>query len=66
LQANLHKSAVKFIKIANDLWYNHSIELIIFRNSIIDKAPSEIIDLHKYAGDFVGKPISVYDTTQIA
>lgn len=66
LQANLRKSAVKFIKIANDLWYNHSIELIIFRNSILDKTPSEIIDLHKYAGDFVGKPISVYDTTQIA
>ena len=66
LQAELRKSAVKFIKIVNDLWYNHSIELVIFRNSLLDKTPSEIIDLHKYAGDFVGKPISVYDTTQIA
>lgn len=66
LQADLRKTAVKFIKIVNDLWYNHSIELVIFRNSILDKTPSEIIDLHKYAGDFVEKPISVYDTTQIA
>ena len=66
LQADLRKSAVKFIKVTNDLWYNHSIELIIFRNSILDKTPNEIIDLHKYAGDFVSKPVSVSNTTQIA
>ena len=66
LHADLRRSAVKFIKTVNDLWYNHAIELVIFRNSVLDKTPNEIIDLHKYAGDFVGKPISVYDTNQIA
>lgn len=66
LHADLRRSAVKFIKTANDLWYNQAIELVIFRNSVLDKTPNEIIDLHKYAGDFLGKPISVYDTNQIA
>jgi glyceraldehyde 3-phosphate dehydrogenase len=27
---------------------------------------SEIINLHQYAGDFVGKPITIFDSVEIA
>ncbi|MGM0635417.1 MAG: glyceraldehyde-3-phosphate dehydrogenase [Bacteroidota bacterium] len=66
LQADKRRTSVKFIKIVNDLWYDKSIELVIFRNSIIDKNVSEIINLHNYAGKFVEKPISIFDTAEIA
>jgi glyceraldehyde 3-phosphate dehydrogenase len=35
-------------------------------NQLIDKNVSEIINLHEYAGEFVGKPISIFDSVEIA
>lgn len=65
-QADRRKAGVEFIKIISDLWYDKSIELILFRNQLIDKNVSEIINLHEYAGAFVGKPINVFDSVEIA
>jgi glyceraldehyde 3-phosphate dehydrogenase len=36
-----------------------------FKNQLLDKK-SEIINLHQYAGDFVGKPITIFDSVEIA
>jgi glyceraldehyde 3-phosphate dehydrogenase len=66
LQADRRKAGVEFIKIINDLWYEKSIELIFFRNQIIDTTVSTIMNLHEYAGEFVQKPINVFDTVEIA
>ncbi len=66
LQADKRKACVKFIKTVNDLWYDKSIELVIFRNALIDKNVSEVLNLHDYAGKFVEKPISIFDTAEIA
>ncbi|MDB4303007.1 glyceraldehyde-3-phosphate dehydrogenase, partial [bacterium] len=60
------KAAVSFINIISDLWYDKSIELIIFRNQLIDRNVSEILNLHEYAGAFVEKPISIFDSVEIA
>jgi hypothetical protein len=65
-QADRRKAAVEFIKIISDLWYDKSIEMVLFRNQLIDKNVSEIINLHEYAGEFVGKPISIFDSVEIA
>jgi len=65
-QADRRKAAVAFIKIASDLWYDKSIELVLFRNQLIDRNVSEILDLHEYAGAFVEKPISIFDSVEIA
>ena len=66
LQADRRKAGVEFIKIINDLWYDKSIELIFFRNQLIDTTVSTIMNLHEYAGEFVQKPINVFDTVEIA
>jgi len=66
LQADRRKAGVEFIKIINDLWYDKSIELIFFRNQLIDTTVSNIMNLHEYAGEFVQKPINVFDTVEIA
>ncbi len=65
-QADRRKATVEFIKSINDLWYDRSIELVLFRNQLIDRTVSEIINLHEYAGEFVQKPISIFDSVEIA
>lgn len=65
-QADRRKACVEFIKIISDLWYDKSIELVLFRNQLIDRNVSDIINLHEYAGEFVRKPINVFDSVEIA
>ena len=65
-QADRRKATVEFIKIVSDLWYDKSIELVLFRNQLIDRNVSEILNLHEYAGAFVQKPISIFDSVEIA
>ena len=36
-QADRRKAGVEFIKIISDLWYDKSIELVLFRNQLIDR-----------------------------
>ncbi|WP_228852003.1 glyceraldehyde-3-phosphate dehydrogenase [Aegicerativicinus sediminis] len=65
-QADRRRATVEFIKIVSDLWYEKSIELVLFRNQLIDRNVSEILNLHEYAGAFVQKPISIFDSVEIA
>ncbi len=65
-QADRRRATVEFINIISDLWYDNAIELVFFRNQLIDRKVSEILNLMEYAGDFVQKPISIFDTLEIA
>lgn len=65
-QADRRKATVEFIKTISDLWYDNSIELVLFKNQLIDRNVSEILNLHDYAGKFVQKPISIFDSVEIA
>jgi len=60
------RAAIELIKITSDLSFEKSIELIIFRNQLIDKRSSEILNLHEYAKKFVQKPINIIETLAIA
>ncbi len=64
-QADRRKATTEFIKITSDLWYDKSIEIVLFKNQIIDRNVSDIIQLHEYAGEFVQKPISIFDSVEI-
>ena len=65
-QADRRRATVEFINIISDLWYDNTIELVLFRNQLIDRNVSEILNLLEYAGDFVQKPISIFDAVEIA
>jgi glyceraldehyde 3-phosphate dehydrogenase len=65
-QADRRKAAVELINIISDLWYDKSIEFIFFRNQLLNRNVSDIMNLHEYAGEFVQKPINVFDTVEIA
>lgn len=66
LQTDRRKAGVELIKTISDLWYDKSIDIVLFRNKLIDRNVSEILNLHDYAGEFVDKPISVFDSLEIA
>ena len=65
-QTEVRRATVEFMTIINDLWYDKSIELVIFRNPLVDKRASEILNLIDYSKAFVAKPISIYDALAIA
>ena len=66
LQAQNRRATVEFITIVNDLWYDKSIELVLFRNPLVDKRASEVLNLINYAKEFVSKPITIQDALEIA
>ena len=66
LEAKSRKITTKFINIVHDLWYEKSIELVIFRNSLIDKRTSEVLNLVSYTKKFINKPISISDILEIS
>jgi|TARA_B110000967_G_scaffold209954_1_gene268908 glyceraldehyde 3-phosphate dehydrogenase len=65
-QTKTRRATVEFINIVHDLWYNKSIELIMFRNPLVDKRASEVLNLINYAKEFVNKPITILDALSIA
>jgi glyceraldehyde 3-phosphate dehydrogenase len=60
------KAAIDLISAIGKLWFDKSIELILFRNQLVDRSASEIMNLHLYAKDIVKKSISVKDTVALA
>jgi len=65
-QADRRRATVEFIKIVSDLWYDNAIELVLFRNQLINRNVSEILNLIEYASEFVQKPISIFDAVEIS
>ena len=65
-QALNRRATVEFINIINRLWYDKAIELVLFRNPLIDKRAGEVLNLINYAKAFVSKPITIIDALEIA
>jgi glyceraldehyde 3-phosphate dehydrogenase len=60
------KAAIALIHVAGTLWFDKSVELVLFRNQLVDRSASEILNLHQYSKEVVKKPINVVDTLMIA
>ena len=63
---NQEKAAIDFINVVGKLWFEKSIELVLFRNQLVDRSASEIMNLHLYANNIVKKPITVFETLELA
>ena len=59
-------AALEFINAAGKLILNHSVELVMFRNSLIDLSVPEILNLHLYSADMVKRPVDIFTTTELA
>ena len=60
------KAAIELIHATGTLWFDKSVELVVFRNQLVDRSASQILNLHQYAKEIVEKPISVHDSLAIA
>lgn len=58
-------AAAEFIKITSELYLDRSIEIVLFRNQLIDARKSEVLNLHEYARKFVGRNITVKDSLHL-
>lgn len=63
---NQERAAVELAHMVGKLLFDKSIELVLFRNHLSDTRITEILRLHKYAAEVVGKPISVFDSAELA
>lgn len=60
------KAAVDLLNSIGTLFYDKSIELLLFRNLLVDQGVANILSLHKYAKDVVNKPINIFDSAELA
>ncbi len=60
------KAAIELISIVGGLWFERSVELILFHNELTDRSSSALMNLHLYAKNIVKQPITVLDTLLIA
>lgn len=56
----------EFIDVLHKLFYEKSIELIFFRNQLIDRSASVILNKHSYALTVIGKKLEIKDTLILA
>lgn len=59
-------AAVSLIQIVSNLWYNQAIELVFFRNQLIDVKSSSILHLVKESVLLTDEPLHIFDILQVA
>ncbi|PCJ81211.1 MAG: glyceraldehyde-3-phosphate dehydrogenase [Bacteroidetes bacterium] len=60
------KAAVDLTHVIGKLIFDKNIELVLFRNHLVDKTISDLLGLHEYAEKVVNKPINVVDSSELA
>ncbi|MBE9492061.1 MAG: glyceraldehyde-3-phosphate dehydrogenase [Bacteroidetes bacterium] len=60
------KLGFEFVDVLGKLFYEKSIELILFRSQLLDRSSSVILFKHSYAKTVVGKKLDIRDSLAIA
>jgi len=60
------KSAVDLLNSVGQLMFGHGVELVLFRNHLLDINTSEVIKLFNYADTVVHKPLNIAATADLA
>ncbi|SMG47820.1 glyceraldehyde-3-phosphate dehydrogenase [Sphingobacterium psychroaquaticum] len=63
---NKQNACVKLIEIVSNLWFNDSIELVLFRNQLVDRRVSLILNLHKKTSHLSNPELHIEETLKIA
>jgi len=66
LHIQKERAAVKLSSKVGELLYNNGIELVFFRNHLVDITISEILKLHEYSRNVINKPVDIFTTSQLA
>ena len=60
------KAAVKLISSIGHLMYEKSIELVLFRNPLVDISISDVLNLHSKAKSITFNPVDIFDSSSLA
>lgn len=60
------KNALELIGIVGELWYERSIELVLFRETLVDEGVGDLLALHLETREVIGNELGVEDTVEIA
>jgi glyceraldehyde 3-phosphate dehydrogenase len=63
---NDEKAGFEFVNLVGQLYYDKSIELIIFRSQLIDRSSSVILKKHFHSLSVIGKALKIQDSVLIA
>lgn len=63
---NRERAAVEFQNYVGKLLFDQAIELVLFRNHLVDVSITDIIRLHEHAKNIVGEEIAVNDSAELA
>ncbi len=56
------KAANEFVEVIHKLWFDKSIELILFRRQLLDRSATSILHKHSYVNNIIKKPLIVQDS----
>ena len=62
---NREKQASKLVQLIGKLWYDKTVELVMFNHPLMDQKISYLLNLHDYAKKEVKKECSIYATAEI-
>jgi glyceraldehyde 3-phosphate dehydrogenase len=60
------KSGFEFVNLVGQLYYDKSIELIIFRSQLIDRSSSVILKKHSHSLSVIGKALKIQDSVLLS
>ena len=60
------KLALELASTAGHLWYNKTVDLLLFRKRLVDQSPTRIISFHDYGRNIIGTTVDIEDTLAIA
>lgn len=60
------RAAVKLNSKVGELLYEKGVELVLYRNHLVDITVSEILKLHDYSKTVVNKPVDIFTTSELA
>lgn len=60
------RAAVSLSSKVGELLYDKGIELVLFRNHLLDITISEVLNLHEYSRTVVNKPVDIFTTSELA
>lgn len=58
--------ANEFIAVLSKLFYNKSVELVLFRSQLIDRSASLILYRHSYAENIINRQLNIKDSLKLA
>ena len=54
--------ANEFVTVLSKLFYNKSVELVLYRNQLFDRSASLILYMHSYAENIINRPLVISDS----